>query len=417
MKNKLYLILIIVLFNSPSSAQNLVANNGFETYSALPSGAGEWWKVSGWNNVNNQPVFAWPYASPDYLSTNGTGQAHLPGSIFGTVNPYAGNAVMGFIAYYSLGAADFREYISRPLATPLLVGQKYTISFMMTNGSSNQYCGSGCNHIGIYFSASPLTQLNHEPINVTPQCEITTVWWNTTWQLVSFTYTATAPFQYFTLGNFYNDASTTHVVYNSASPSSYGAYYFIDEVVVQLNTPLPVELINFSVENKNNVNQLHWTTASETNNQYFILERSIDGISFEKIGKINGIGNSSQLQLYSFEDHFPPNGINYYRLKQIDYNGEFSFSKIIDVNNKVTSKSIPIVYPIPATNEIFISACDFHIGDRILIYNALGKIIYEKIITEPATNFRLSTQNFDSGLYLINILSVDAVVSLKMIIL
>lgn len=334
MKLRFILIIVLATIIEKSFAQNMIANNGFESFSALPTGPGEWWKVSGWNNVNNQAVFAWPYASPDYLSTNGSGQAHLPNSIYGNVNPYSGNAVMGFVTYYNQGAADFREYISRPLNTPMVVGQQYTFSFMMTNGISGQYCGSGSNHIGICFSVSPLAQSQHEPINVTPQWEISSVWWNTSWQLITFNYTATAAYRYFTIGNFYNDANTAHTVFNASSPSSYGAYYFIDEMIVQPTTPLPVLLLDFSGENQDKINHLLWSTATEINNDYFNVERSDDGISFNTIGRVNGHGNSNQVINYSFDDKYYTERINYYRLKQVDFNGVFKYSETISVKSE-----------------------------------------------------------------------------------
>ena len=344
MKPSLSLFLVFASFYFPVGAQNLVANNGFESFVSLPTGPGEWWRVSGWNNVNNQAVFAWPYASPDYLSLNGSGQAHLPGSVFGNVNPYAGNAVMGFVAYYNPGAADFREYISRPLNQPMVTGQQYAVSFMMTNGFSNQYCGSGCNHVGVHFSLAPLSQLQHEPINAVPQCEINTVWWSTSWQLVSFVFTAAADYRYLTIGNFYDDASTSHTVFNMSSTSSYGAYYFIDEVIVQPVAPLPVELLSFYGENNNNVNRLHWETASEINNDYFDVEKSLDGKNFTRTGSVDGHGNSMHLLNYAYADPVSVPATWYYRLKQVDYDGNSAYSRTISIGGHPGINHVQMAY-------------------------------------------------------------------------
>ncbi len=412
MKTKLFFLAFLFLFELHSIAQNLVTNNGFETFNALPTGAGEWWKVSGWNNVNNQPVFAWPYASPDYLSTNGSGSAQLPNCIFGNVNPFSGNAVMGFVAYYNPGAADFREYISRPLSSPLIVGQTYTISFMMTNGNSNQYSGSGCNHIGVCLSSTPLTQLQHEPINVVPQFEISTDWWSTTWKLVSFTYTASTPFQHLTIGNFSNDINTTHTVFNPSATSTFGAYYFIDEVIVQASVPLPVELISFSGINENNVNHLDWTTASEINNDYFLVEKSQDGFSFDKIGSVNGNGNSTQISNYKFDDLHPNDQTNYYRLKQVDYNGDYKYSQIIALRNKGINFHCDPYLEMESGN--YFVRCGQSKQFHAQILNTEGRRIKDFQIAGESEN-KIDLQELCSGMYILRIDDGERIQSFKLL--
>ena len=400
MKLRFLLIMTLATITEKSAAQNMIANNGFEAYSALPTGPGEWWKVSGWNNVNNQAVFAWPYASPDYLSTGGTGQAHLPNSIYGNVNPYSGNAIMGFVTYYNQGAADFREYISRPLNTPMVFGQQYTFSFMMTNGMSGQYCGSGSNHIGVCFSVSPLAQSQHEPINVTPQWEISSVWWNTSWQLITFNYTATAAYRYFTIGNFYNDASTAHTVFNASSPSSFGAYYFIDEMIVQPTTPLPVLLLDFSGENNNNINHLSWTTATEIDNDHFNVERSSDGIVFEMIGTVAGNGNSTQALSYNYDDNVPLDGIGYYRLKQVDYNGAINYSQTIAIRNNKNNLHC-FVYRGEESGK-YILKCSLADSGNAAIINTDGKILRAMKISE-SSEMKIYLIDQSPGIYILRI--------------
>lgn len=103
---------------------------------------------------------------------------------------------------------------------------------------------------------------------------------------------------------------------------------------------LPIELTSFEAQNEGNINLIKWTTVSELNNDYYILERSVDGKSFDIITTIDGAGNSNELIEYRFEDKdFIPT-INYYRLTQTDFNGDFKRSQIISVDNRLNAKEI-----------------------------------------------------------------------------
>lgn len=98
------------------------------------------------------------------------------------------------------------------------------------------------------------------------------------------------------------------------------------------NTALPIELINFNAFAANGRVDLKWATAAEKNNDFFTIERSIDGHNFEKILTLPGAGNSVVVRNYSASDNNPVKGKAYYRLKQTDFNGEFSYSEIRMVN-------------------------------------------------------------------------------------
>jgi hypothetical protein len=93
---------------------------------------------------------------------------------------------------------------------------------------------------------------------------------------------------------------------------------------------LPVNLLNFTSTILPNAVKLQWQTASEINSSYFLIERSVDGINFSTIGKVNAAGSSNILKQYSFVDNAPL-GENYYRLKEVDLNGNYTFSNILSV--------------------------------------------------------------------------------------
>ena len=112
--------------------------------------------------------------------------------------------------------------------------------------------------------------------------------------------------------------------------------YFADILGFSVSCPsnLPIELIYFNGEKQScSKNILSWATATETNNDHFEIERSLDAINFKVIQKIPGTINSMTKTKYVYLDSNPEAGINYYRLKQVDLNGEFKYANIIDVDN------------------------------------------------------------------------------------
>lgn len=96
---------------------------------------------------------------------------------------------------------------------------------------------------------------------------------------------------------------------------------------------LPIELSMFTGENVNDVNKLEWVTNAEMNNDYFQVERSSDGSTWNSIGTIDGMGTTQETQRYSLNDVTYANTMNYYRLKQVDFNGTISYSNRISIDN------------------------------------------------------------------------------------
>lgn len=102
--------------------------------------------------------------------------------------------------------------------------------------------------------------------------------------------------------------------------------------VVLSVAPLPIELIAFNARAKNGQVELNWETASETNNDYFTIQRTTDGIDFQSVGQeIDGAGNSTSVLSYKGTDRNPNRGSSYYRLKQTDFNGMSSYSAMVNV--------------------------------------------------------------------------------------
>ncbi|MBP7262084.1 MAG: hypothetical protein KBB37_12445, partial [Bacteroidia bacterium] len=143
---------------------------------------------------------------------------------------------------------------------------------------------------------------------------------------------------------------------------------------------LPIVLVDFDGSNVGNANVLNWTTATELNNDYFTIERSLDGKSYEEIGTVAGAGQSSTLLNYEYTDAQPYLGTNYYRLKQTDYNGAFDYSNVISI--KVNGNfEMGYPYPNPVVNNVSMNILSANSGITYLrIFDMTGREMYaEKI--------------------------------------
>lgn len=129
------------------------------------------------------------------------------------------------------------------------------------------------------------------------------------------------------------------------------------------NAAFPVEYLSFWGENTENRNQLHWTTASENDNLGFTIEKSINSVDFEHIGFVNSNGNSNTPQMYNFIDSDIVADVQYYRLKQTDVNGTYTYSNTINIK----SANSPLrAYPNPSVSAVKVSGKSIENGFIIL---------------------------------------------------
>lgn len=157
--------------------------------------------------------------------------------------------------------------------------------------------------------------------------------------------------------------------------------------------PLGVELVEFKTQvNENNV-KLLWTTSHEKNNDYFVVQRSTNGASFDDVGIVNGMLNSNTLVSYNYTDNSLPADVYYYRLKQVDVDGTSTYSEIItaevDFVNLVISPN-----PIQQRGEILF---DLDGEATLIIYDLLGQEVRRTVITKD-TKF-IDKENLTGGIY------------------
>ena len=164
----------------------------------------------------------------------------------------------------------------------------------------------------------------------------------------------------------------------------------------------PLTLLNFQASLSNNTVNCNWQTANEINTSYFIVQHSADGVKFTNLGKVYASGNSSTNRSYSFMDHSPSNGINYYRLQMVDKDGKFTYSKTIPIN--ILIKSSFVIYPNPVKNNLFIQVQHAVAEQATLqIMDMQGKIVQQKNYQFMAgvTTLSMNTASLATGSYFI----------------
>ena len=205
------------------------------------------------------------------------------------------------------------------------------------------------------------------------------------------------------------------------------AYNYSSGVPTAGNQPLPVELTSFTASTQNKIVHLNWQTATEVNNYGFEVEKSIRnyelGIrNWSKVGFVNGAGNSNSPKEYSFTDKSATSGKYLYRLKQIDNDGKYTYSKEVEVDlGNPTTFALEQNYPNPfnpATSIQYSVAGTQHV--TLKVFNVIGKevavLVNEK--KEPGTyTAEFTSANLSSGTYFYRLQSGGFVQTKKMVIL
>lgn len=309
------------------NAQNLVNNPGFEDYSVPPDDYGQICRATGWTSPSGACSLIPGSGTPEYYNTAGSAGTRPPATFYANLMPHSGGGMASIVPWYS--SYDFREYVQTFLTVPLVVGETYEVGFWLNNAESS-FHPYGVDHIGVAFSTAPLVQVLGNRIAYVPQIELPGVVFSTTWQFHTMTFTAAQPYQYICFGSFVPYAAITYQDFGGTY--DWGSLYYIDDVSVQALTPLPVELLDFRAECEGSSEMLQWHTASESNCDRFEVERSLDLQQWKMIGTLPCAGNSQQARGYSFADPETFNTTVYYRLKQVDRDGAYTYHSVVPVS-------------------------------------------------------------------------------------
>jgi len=191
--------------------------------------------------------------------------------------------------------------------------------------------------------------------------------------------------------------TTTGTIITSAPVTNFSPFTLAS--TSSTTNPLPIELLYFTASAVNNTTDLTWATATETDNKYFTIERSKDGVSFEYFKEVSTEavnGNSTTMLHYKTYDVSPYSGVNYYRLKQTDINGKFTYSDIAKV--AFDKQSFVSIFPNPATSTVYINVSTDYDNAALKFVDALGREILSQKISSSNIN-SINTSNLNAGMY------------------
>lgn len=176
---------------------------------------------------------------------------------------------------------------------------------------------------------------------------------------------------------------------------------------------LPVTWLYVNGQLQNNLAFLRWATSSENNTYQFIIEHSVDGIYFSTVGNIAAAGNSTLTKRYEFSQHKPVVGKNFYRIKQIDLDGKFSYSSIV-LLKQPTFKTTLIISPNPTQNVVSIY---FENDDAktIELFGINGKLLQSEQIKAGSNTHKIYLDKYSSGVYLLRLQSINGTTTHKII--
>lgn len=165
---------------------------------------------------------------------------------------------------------------------------------------------------------------------------------------------------------------------------------------------LPVEIISFNGVNEEFGVALSWKTLSEVNNDYYEILHSRDGLNYESIGKVTGAGSTTEQHVYTFLDEQANEGINYYQLRQVDFDGKQTAVEKISVTREMNKNGIISVYPNPTSSNATIQFnSEKNEEVQLMITDQRGHVIVNELIQleNGVTNYSINTENWSKGIY------------------
>lgn len=377
-------------------AQNLVNNPGFETISATPSTFGQITNASGWYSA---------YGTGDLFHPSaGAGSVGIPTNYFGTQAAHGGSY------YGGIGTSStntYHEMIGVTLNTPLTIGQNYYCEAYVSAGESSYRYGT--NNFGFKFASSAITGTAADPPISSPDVNWTSTILNYTgWTQVSGTFTATAASTHLVLGNFFSTAATTWTLHGGGG-SINSQYWFIDDVLVQVNTVFDMAAHTLQARPLGTQQiVVDWSFDTRPEGEAFTLQRSMDGgSSWQDCARIPV---SAQGQAYTYADRPLRWGEDiFYRFRLAKADGTVQLSETVSAALPLPGLKESLVIgptPLSAGQECwatFAASTDGMAEWRI--YDMAGRLLkrgHAQVATGTA-QIGIPTDALQSGSYLLRI--------------
>jgi hypothetical protein len=180
---------------------------------------------------------------------------------------------------------------------------------------------------------------------------------------------------------------------------------------------LPVQFVSFKAELQSDKVLVSWATAQEQNASHFDVERSTNGRDFTKIGQVKAAGNSNVLVNYSFADNNPVLGVSYYRLRQVDIDNRFVYTKTVIIRNEARSNAFS-VWPNPVLDNVNVtlqSDKNQNLSLRVVDYN--GRVVRSQVVnaTRGVNQITVNMSTLTKGMYVIQVIGENLNLTEKVI--
>ncbi len=176
------------------------------------------------------------------------------------------------------------------------------------------------------------------------------------------------------------------------------------------NSPLPIELLYFKATPASGQVVLEWATATEINNEYFTIERSIDGVNWDVISFETGAGNSNYTLNYSFTDEFPAEGVSYYRLKQTDFDGKFEYFDPAAVELKNSEMATEIVNVRVSSGRLYVTYRNESAGSKMVVADLRGRVLVHTETDRSGYNQEIEVElpgNYTGEMLMVRLFSAE----------
>ncbi len=190
-----------------------------------------------------------------------------------------------------------------------------------------------------------------------------------------------------------------------------------DDVAIYLESPLPIELTFFNAFLEGNEVQLTWSTATETNNEYFMVQHSTNGRDFSDIVILIGAGTTTREHSYNYQHKTPSPGTNYYRLKQVDYDGAFTISpvRVVEMNGSSSTSDNWSIQPTIASNQVYLLRHAEAIAANWTVYTMDGRPTLQGNIPTDGDLQAIEISTLHSGPYFLQVTSSEGVWSGRLV--
>ncbi|MDX1913072.1 MAG: T9SS type A sorting domain-containing protein [Saprospiraceae bacterium] len=184
--------------------------------------------------------------------------------------------------------------------------------------------------------------------------------------------------------------------------SGAGGTFSVNDFTFNGAVSLPVELLSFNARTEKTTIALHFSTATEHNNDYFSIERSAGGQAFTEIGRVQGAGDASTTRQYIFEDAQPLQGINYYRLRQVDFDGQYTYSPVVTA---LFGKERRLVLsPMPASENLRIQLDEAATTDGFWqVFDMTGRLMLAGELPAESSEQTLDISALPEGSYVLRL--------------